>query len=110
MQSEKRLAVLEEFTRPGAGFAISERDLDLRGAGDRERARWRRRVGWTRRWRDLAALDATLADDLATPRERLLALRAYLRASRTPEEFKAYMDAETAKWTKVIQDNGLHSD
>lgn len=33
-QSEKRLAVLEEFGRPGAGFAISERDLDLRGAGD----------------------------------------------------------------------------
>ena len=33
-QSEKRLAVLEELSRPGAGFAISERDLDLRGAGD----------------------------------------------------------------------------
>ena len=33
-QSGKRLAVLEEFSRPGAGFAISERDLDLRGAGD----------------------------------------------------------------------------
>ena len=33
-QSEKRLAVLEEFSRPGAGFAISERDMDLRGAGD----------------------------------------------------------------------------
>jgi len=33
-QSEKRLAVLEEFSRPGAGFAISEHDLDLRGAGD----------------------------------------------------------------------------
>jgi transcription-repair coupling factor (superfamily II helicase) len=32
--SEKRLAVLEEFSRPGGGFAISERDLDLRGAGD----------------------------------------------------------------------------
>jgi transcription-repair coupling factor (superfamily II helicase) len=32
--SEKRLAVLEGFSRPGAGFAISERDLDLRGAGD----------------------------------------------------------------------------
>ena len=32
--SEKRLAVLEEFSRPGAGFAISARDLDLRGAGD----------------------------------------------------------------------------
>ena len=33
-RSEKRLAVLEEFNRPGAGFAISVRDLDLRGAGD----------------------------------------------------------------------------
>jgi transcription-repair coupling factor (superfamily II helicase) len=33
-QSEKRLALLEAFSRPGAGFAISERDLDLRGAGD----------------------------------------------------------------------------
>jgi len=32
-QSEKRLAVLEEFSKPGAGFAISARDLDLRGAG-----------------------------------------------------------------------------
>ena len=33
-QSEKRFAILEEFSKPGAGFAISERDLDLRGAGD----------------------------------------------------------------------------
>jgi transcription-repair coupling factor (superfamily II helicase) len=33
-ESEKRLAVLEEFSKPGAGFAISERDLDLRGSGD----------------------------------------------------------------------------
>lgn len=33
-QSGKRLSVLEEFSKPGAGFAISERDLDLRGAGD----------------------------------------------------------------------------
>ncbi len=33
-QSAKRLSVLEEFSRPGAGFAISARDLDLRGAGD----------------------------------------------------------------------------
>jgi transcription-repair coupling factor (superfamily II helicase) len=32
-RSEKRLAVLEEFNRPGAGFAISARDLDLRGGG-----------------------------------------------------------------------------
>ncbi len=33
-QSEKRLAVLEELNRPGAGFAISARDLDLRGGGN----------------------------------------------------------------------------
>src|SRR4029079_1942288 len=33
-RSEKRLAVLEDFNRPGAGFAISARDLDLSGAGD----------------------------------------------------------------------------
>ena len=33
-RSEKRLAVLEEFSRPGAGFAVSARDLDLRGGGD----------------------------------------------------------------------------
>ena len=33
-RSEKRLSVLEELSRPGAGFAISARDLDLRGGGD----------------------------------------------------------------------------
>ena len=33
-RSEKRLAVLEAFNKPGSGFAISARDLDLRGAGD----------------------------------------------------------------------------
>jgi tRNA A-37 threonylcarbamoyl transferase component Bud32 len=38
------------------------------------------RIGWCRRCRDLAALDATLADELATPRERLVCLLAYLRA------------------------------
>lgn len=33
-QSEYRLAVLEKLSKPGAGFVISERDLDIRGAGD----------------------------------------------------------------------------
>src|SRR5205807_933169 len=46
---------------------------------DWARARRRWVLGWERRWRDLAALDATLADDLASPRERLACLRAYLR-------------------------------
>ena len=30
--------------------------------------------------------------------------------SKSPEDFKTYMDVETAKWTKVIVENGLHSD
>ncbi|MBV8590510.1 MAG: DEAD/DEAH box helicase, partial [Acetobacteraceae bacterium] len=32
--ADRRLRVLEAFDRVGAGFAISARDLDLRGAGD----------------------------------------------------------------------------
>jgi hypothetical protein len=47
---------------------------------DWQRSRRRPRLGWRRRLRELAALDATLADDLATPRERLACLSAYLRA------------------------------
>jgi heptose I phosphotransferase len=40
---------------------------------------WRgRRPGWSARRRDLAALHVTLADELATPRERLTCLHAYL--------------------------------
>lgn len=32
--SEKRFSALQELSRPGAGFAISARDLDRRGSGD----------------------------------------------------------------------------
>jgi tRNA A-37 threonylcarbamoyl transferase component Bud32 len=46
---------------------------------DWQRSRYRRRVGWAERCWDLAALDATLTDNLATPRERLVCLHAYLR-------------------------------
>ena len=38
-------------------------------------------LSWARRCRDLATLDATLADQLATPRERLRCLAAYLKSS-----------------------------
>ena len=31
-------------------------------------------------------------------------------ASKSPEDFKSYMDVETVKWTKVIQDSGVNSD
>jgi hypothetical protein len=47
---------------------------------DWQRSRRRRQVSWPRRWRDLAALDATLAEDLAGVGDRLACLRAYLGA------------------------------
>ena len=31
-------------------------------------------------------------------------------SSKTPEEFKAYIDVETAKWTKVIEESGARPD
>jgi tripartite-type tricarboxylate transporter receptor subunit TctC len=31
-------------------------------------------------------------------------------ASKSPEDFKSYMDVETAKWTGVIQESGLRPD
>ena len=31
-------------------------------------------------------------------------------SSRSPEDFKRYMDVETVKWTRVIQESGVHSD
>ncbi|HEY1380868.1 MAG TPA: lipopolysaccharide kinase InaA family protein [Gemmataceae bacterium] len=48
---------------------------------DWQRARRTRRVSWAVRVRELAALHATVADELASPRERLSCLRSYLRAA-----------------------------
>jgi tripartite-type tricarboxylate transporter receptor subunit TctC len=31
-------------------------------------------------------------------------------SSKSPEDFKAYMDAETAKWTKVIEESGVRAE
>ncbi len=47
---------------------------------DWQRSGRRRYVGWDRRRRDLAALNATLSDDLVTGSERLFCLWAYLAA------------------------------
>ncbi len=47
---------------------------------DWQRSCYRVRIGWRRRRRDLAALHASLAGELARPRERLACLLAYLRA------------------------------
>jgi tRNA A-37 threonylcarbamoyl transferase component Bud32 len=48
---------------------------------DWQRSRRPRRLSWSCRCRDLAALDATLADTLASERERFIFLHAYLRGS-----------------------------
>src|SRR3984885_6524881 len=55
-------------------------------------------------------LRAAIAKVLADPeiQARMLRSGAIAVTSRSPEEFKSYMDAETAKWTKVIEENGLH--
>jgi tRNA A-37 threonylcarbamoyl transferase component Bud32 len=50
---------------------------------DWQRTGRQRAVSWPERWRDLAALDATLSEHLAPIRERTLCLRAYLRTCRT---------------------------
>jgi hypothetical protein len=57
---------------------------------DCQRSHRLQQLTWAQRWRDLAALDATLADDLVFPRERMWCLRSYLRASlstRPPRPF-----------------------
>jgi tRNA A-37 threonylcarbamoyl transferase component Bud32 len=57
---------------------------------DWQRTCQRRLVSWARRWRDLAALHASVADHLASPLERLVVFRAYLRATaqtRVPRAF-----------------------
>ncbi len=48
---------------------------------DWQRSRRRKSLGWRERARDLAALDATLAGELASLSERLECLGAYLRTS-----------------------------
>ena len=54
-------------------------------------------------------LRAAIAEVLAKPeiQQRMLTSGAVAVSSKSPEEFQAYMDAETAKWTKVIEENGL---
>lgn len=51
---------------------------------------------WSRRCRDLAALDATLAEDLASKEERLLCLRAYLQALPAERTWRAQLSSVVA--------------
>ncbi|HEV3447164.1 MAG TPA: lipopolysaccharide kinase InaA family protein [Gemmataceae bacterium] len=49
---------------------------------DLQRCQRRRSVPWRQRWRDLAALEATLTDELFPTPDRIACLRAYLRIYR----------------------------
>jgi tripartite-type tricarboxylate transporter receptor subunit TctC len=55
-----------------------------------------------------AAITKVLAEPEIQARMRNAGVIAI--GSPSPEDFKSYMDAETVKWTKVIQENGVHSD
>ena len=55
-----------------------------------------------------AAVVKVLADPQIQARMRQSGAIAV--SSKSPEEFKAYMDTETAKWTKVIEDSGVRAD
>jgi tripartite-type tricarboxylate transporter receptor subunit TctC len=55
-----------------------------------------------------AAIVKVLADPAVQARMRNVGAIAV--ASKSPEEFKAYMDSETAKWNKAIQESGVRAD
>ena len=57
-------------------------------------------------------LHAAIVKVLADPeiQERMRKGGVIAVASKSPEDFKTYMDGETAKWTKVIEESGLHPD
>jgi tripartite-type tricarboxylate transporter receptor subunit TctC len=55
-----------------------------------------------------AAIVKVLADPAIQARMRNAGVIAV--ASQSPEDFRAYMDTETAKWTKVIQESGVRAD
>ncbi len=57
-------------------------------------------------------LHAAIVKVLADPeiQERMRKGGVIAVASKSPEDFKTYMNGETAKWTKVIEESGLRPD
>ena len=57
-------------------------------------------------------LHAAIVKVLADPeiQARMRKGGAIAVSSRSPEDFKSYMDAETAKWAKVIEESGVRAD
>jgi tripartite-type tricarboxylate transporter receptor subunit TctC len=57
-------------------------------------------------------LRAAIAEVLADPnvQAHMRSSGVFAVSSKSPEEFRAYMDVETAKWTKVIEESGVRAD
>jgi tripartite-type tricarboxylate transporter receptor subunit TctC len=55
-----------------------------------------------------AAISRVLADPKVQARMR--SAGAIAIASRSPEDFKTYLDIEAARWAKVIQQAGVRAD
>jgi tRNA A-37 threonylcarbamoyl transferase component Bud32 len=69
---------------------------------DWQRSRRRIRVGTAMRQRDLAALDATVANNLADPRDRLRCLRSYLRAANFQHGWKDWAGAIRRRTRRML--------
>ena len=57
-------------------------------------------------------LHAAIVRVLADPQiqERMRQGGAIAISSKSPEDFKTYIDVETAKWSKVIEESGVRAD
>jgi tripartite-type tricarboxylate transporter receptor subunit TctC len=57
-------------------------------------------------------LRAAIVEVLADPdiQARLRGSGVLAVSSESPEDFKAYMEVETAKWTKVIEESGVRAE
>jgi tripartite-type tricarboxylate transporter receptor subunit TctC len=57
-------------------------------------------------------LHAAIVRVLADPQiqERMRQGGANAVSSKSPEDFKSYIDAETAKWSRVIEESGVRAD
>ena len=57
-------------------------------------------------------LYAAVVKVLADPQiqERMRKGGAIAVSSKSPEDFKTYIDGETAKWTRVIEESGVRAD
>jgi tripartite-type tricarboxylate transporter receptor subunit TctC len=57
-------------------------------------------------------LRAAIVEGLADPdvQARMQGSGVLAVSSKSPEDFKAYVEVETAKWTKVIEESGVRAE